>query len=95
MNIISKQNKWVLVGILAIIGGGAAFVFFDPLGLDLLGGKGRAAVVKPVAQPHVAAPAAKPGVAVPAAKPPAAAPKAAVAPAATPAPSIQPPLTVC
>lgn len=53
-----ERKQWILVGILVIVGGGAAFVFFDPLGLDLLGGK-QVAVVKPVAAPRVAAPAAR------------------------------------
>lgn len=73
-------KKLVSVGILVIIGG-AAFVYFDPLGLDLLGWKEGSAIMRPVAPPHVATPAAKPGVAAPAAQPHVAAPKATVAPA--------------
>ena len=66
----SGRKIWVFIGILVIIGS-AAFVFFDPLDLDLLGLKQTSVVVK-----HVpVSPAA-----VPAAKPPASAPKAAVAP---------------
>jgi hypothetical protein len=88
MSIMSGRKMWVLVGILVIIGG-AAFVYFDPLDLDLLGWEKDSVVVQPVApppasasaaKPGVAAPAAKPGVAAPAAQPPVAAPKAAVAP---------------
>jgi hypothetical protein len=95
MDFLSGQKKWVLVGIL-VIGGGAAFVFFDPLGLDLLGGKEGAADVKPVDQPHVAAPAAPPPAAAPKAAPaqanaPIAAPPAkAAAPASPPPPAATP-----
>jgi hypothetical protein len=81
MNIISRQKKWVLVGILVVIGGGAAFVYFDPLGLDLLGSKKSSAVVQPVAPPRVKAPAAQAT---------AAAPKAAVAPVQANAPVAAP-----
>lgn len=70
-------KKLVPVVILVVIGGGAAFVYFDPLDLDLLGWKKGSAVVRRVAPPHVAAPAAQP---------PVAAPKAASAPAQANAP---------
>ena len=69
MNITSIQKKWVLVGILVMIGGGAAFVFFDPLGLDLLGQKGAPAVAVPKAPPRAAAPKVQPHVAAPASAP--------------------------
>ena len=87
----SVQKTLLLVGILIIIGGGA-FVYFDPLDLDLLGLKQKPAAAKP-AIPHVAsskavapppqmkAPVAAPSPApAPAATPPVAAPKAAEAP---------------
>lgn len=77
-------KKLVLVGILVIIGV-AAFLYFDPLGLDLLGSKKGSAVVQPVAPPRVA---------VPAAQPPIAAPKAAVAPAQANAPAAPSPTAV-
>ncbi len=77
MNILSGQRKWVLVGILVIIGG-AAFVFLDPFDLDLLGSK----------PAHVAAqPAAKPSATVSVAKPPVAAPKAIATPTQAPMPA--------
>lgn len=79
MSIMSGQRIWVFVGILVILGG-AAFVFFDPLDLDLLGLKQGTVVVKHVAVSPTAASAAKPGVAAPAANPHAAATKAAIAP---------------
>jgi len=75
----------LLVGIL-VIAGGAAFAYFDPLELDLLGLKPGKVVVQPVAKPGAAVPAAGPGVAAPAAQAPAAVPK----PAAAPAPVIAP-----
>ncbi len=92
MSISSQQRTWILVGVLVIIGAGA-LVYFDPLGLNLLGEKPGTAVAKP-------APAAKPVVAKPAApKPPdtkligavaaqLAAPVAASAPEATPAAAV-------
>lgn len=69
----------VLVGIV-VIAGGAAFVYFDPLDLDLLGQKKSHTVAQPVATPKVAA----------APKPPAA---PANVPAPTPAPAS--PTQVC
>jgi hypothetical protein len=67
----------LLVGILVIIGG-AAFVYFDPLDLDLLGlGKGS---VPPVAPPRVAASKA----AVAPAQAPVATPSSASSPTVTP-----------
>ena len=47
----------VLVGILVIIGGGA-FVYFDPLDMNLLGLKQKSAVAQPAATPHAAPKAA-------------------------------------
>ncbi|MGA7748672.1 MAG: hypothetical protein WCA63_00850 [Gallionella sp.] len=70
----------VLIGILAIIGG-AAFVYFDPLELDLLGLKKGAAVAKPAVPPLVAAPSVQPT----------AAPKTAPVPAQSQAPVAAPP----
>jgi hypothetical protein len=92
---MNKRNL-VLVGIL-VIAGGAAFVYLDPLELDLLGLKKDTVAAKP-APPHVATqvkqPAKAPGspvqaqapIAPPAAKPVAAAPAvpAAQPPAAAP-----------
>lgn len=75
------SKKLVLVGILVIIGAGA-FVYLDPLGLDLLGLKQGHVVVQPAAKPGAVAPAAKPSVA---------APKPAVAPAQVIAPVAAPP----
>ncbi len=71
MSISSGQKKVAIIGAAVLLIAGAAFVFFDPLGLDLLGAKPGVDVVKPVATPRVAAPVAKP---------PAAAPKAAAMP---------------
>ena len=64
-----------LVGIV-VIAGGAAFVYFDPLGLDLLGSKKSTTVAQPVVPPRASA----------AAKPAIAGPKTAVAPAQANAP---------
>jgi hypothetical protein len=81
-NMSSVQKASLLVGILAIVGGGA-FVYFDPLDLNLLGLKQKSAVAQAVAPKHIA---------VPAAQPPAAAPKAAVPQAQTKATvAVQPP----
>jgi hypothetical protein len=57
-------KKLVLLGIL-VIAAGAAFVYFDPLNLDLLGLKQNTVVAKPAATPHVPAPMAKSPVIVP------------------------------
>jgi len=89
MSIMSGQRIWVFVGILVILGG-AAFVFFDPLDLDLLGLKQGTVVVKHVPVSPTAASAAKPGAATPAANPPAAATKAAIAPVQVNAPASPP-----
>ena len=51
-------KKLVLLGIL-VIAGGAAFVYFDPLDMNLLGMKKAAVVAKP-AMPHVVPKAASP-----------------------------------
>lgn len=75
----------VLVGIL-VIAGGAAFVYFDPLDLDLLGLKKETVVAKP-APARAATPAAhppKPPVTTAQAQAPAAPPAAIPAPAAAP-----------
>ena len=77
----SVQKASLLVGILAIAGGGA-FVYFDPLDLDLLGLKQKSAVAQPAAPKHIA---------VPAVQPPAAAPKTAVAQTQTKASAVPPP----
>ena len=85
MNFRLERKQWILVGILVVVGGGAAFVFFDPLGLDLLGGKPVAAAVKPVAAP-VPKPAVAPNAAsapVPVSAP-SAAPSQIVAPVSSP-----------
>jgi hypothetical protein len=71
MSITSVQKTSLLVGILAIAGVGA-FVYFDPLDLDLLGLKQKPAVLHPASPTHGA---------VPAAQPPAAALKPTVTPA--------------
>jgi hypothetical protein len=78
------SKKLLLVGILLIAAGGA-FVYLDPLDLDLLGLK-----QKPAAVPHVPTPVAKPAV-VPRAVVATAQTKASIAvpspaPAASPAP---------
>jgi hypothetical protein len=94
MSIRSRRKTWILAGVLVIIAG-AAFVYFDPLDMDLLGLNKSSVVVQPVAPPRAAGPAAKPTtappkpaiasaqakapVAAPAEKPPVAEPKAAVA----------------
>jgi hypothetical protein len=62
MSITSVQKTSLLVGILAIVGAGA-FVYFDPLNLDLLGLKQKPAVSHPSAPAHVVAPTVKPPVA--------------------------------
>jgi hypothetical protein len=66
----------LLVGVLVIVAAGA-FVYFDPMDLDLLGLKPEPAVVKAVVPVHPAAPVARP----------AAKPKPAVAAAPHPAPA--------
>ena len=68
MVITPVQKTALLVGVLIIVGG-AAFVYLDPLDLDLLGTKQSPVVVKPLAPPHVPAPAAKPATTKPAAAP--------------------------
>jgi hypothetical protein len=81
MSIILGQNKWVLVGVLAVIiaGGIGAYLFLYPQEEKV-----SHAVVAPKSPPHVAAPAIQP--------PPVAAPKAAVAPAQAIAPVATPPV---
>lgn len=76
MNITSGQKKLLLLGIL-VIAGGAAFVFFDPLGLGLLGQKKAPAVVAPKAPPRPVLPGVKSNVTAPASAPVASAPAAA------------------
>ena len=66
MSIMSGQKTWQLLGVLAIAGG-AAFVYFDPLGLDPLGLKSGGSAAKSAAAPN--------------GHPTPVAPKAAVAPA--------------
>ena len=83
MSISSKQKTWILFSILIIIGG-AAFVYFDPLELHLLGPEPTPVVVKPT-PPHVAAPAPKPPVPKPATPKPVAPKPVAAAVAAMPA----------
>lgn len=85
MSITSVQKTWALVGVLVIVGG-AAFVYFDPLDLDLLGLKKSAPVV---VQPAAPARAAAPKTAVapaPAKVPVAATPAVPVAAPPQPAP---------
>jgi len=96
MSITSVQKTSLLVVILIIVGAGA-FVYFDPLDLDLLSLKQKPAAAKP-AIPHVAssqavtpphpmeAPVAAPSpahIAVPAAQPPIASLNPAVTPTQT------------
>jgi len=60
MNITPQQKKTgILVGILLILGGGA-FVYLDPLDLDLLGLNPPPPVKKPVRKPPVKAPVKAP-----------------------------------
>jgi len=82
-----SMRIWILVGILII--GGAAFVYLDPLDLDLLGLKQGSPAAKPAAPQHAAAPAPKPDGNAPAPKPGVAAPAvpASVAPAKSSAPT--------
>ena len=77
-------KKLVLLGIL-VIAAGAAFVYFDPLDMNLLGMKQAAVVAKP-AVPHVVPKAASPAATpMPAATPSVGVPKmAAATPAKTP-----------
>ena len=72
------SKKLLLVGIL-VLAAGAAFVYFDPLELDLLGVKQKPAVAHVTAAPRV-----KPSVAVPSA-PSVIAPKAPSTQSSTPA----------
>jgi len=51
MSIMSGQKTWLLLGVLAIAGG-AAFVYFDPLGLDPLGLKSGDSAAKSAAAPN-------------------------------------------
>jgi len=84
----------VLVGIV-VIAGGAAFVYFDPMGLDLLGSKKSTTVAQPVVPPR-ASTAAKPAVAGPKAaqtNAPVAAAPAAPSPTAKPVVAPAPALT--
>ncbi|HSM99359.1 MAG TPA: hypothetical protein VLS47_10135 [Gallionella sp.] len=87
MSITSVQKTWILVGVL-VIAGGAAFVYFDPMDLDLLGLKTSAPVVVQPAAPARAAPkaAVAPVKAPVAAAPVASAPAAPVAAPPQPAP---------
>ena len=64
MSIMSGQKTWLLLGVLAIAGG-AAFLYFDPLGLDPLGLKSGDSAAKPAAAPngHATPAAAKTAVA--------------------------------
>ena len=62
MSIMSGQKTWLLLGVLAITGG-AAFVYFDPLGLDLLGLKSGGSAAKSAAAPNGHTAAAKAAVA--------------------------------
>jgi hypothetical protein len=80
MDITPQLKKGILAGILVIIAGGGAFVYFDPLGLNLLGLKAPPPVVQPVVRPHAVVPAAHPPAAASIA---ASAPVQAVAPAAS------------
>lgn len=86
MRISSGRKTLMLVGILVI--SGAAFVYFDPLGLDLLGLQQHAVVTKPAPAPHPAVPAVHP--LQPAAHPPIPAPQPAVVPAHVAASSVLP-----
>ncbi len=64
MSFSSVQKTSLLVGILAIIGAGA-FVYFDPLDLDLLGLKQKPVAAKSAAPKHVAASVQRPNPASP------------------------------
>jgi hypothetical protein len=83
-NMSSVQKTMLLVGILIIIGVGA-FVYFDPLDLDLLGLKQKPAAAKP-AIPHVVS--SKAVIPPPSTKAPVAAPS----PTPSPAPAATPPI---
>jgi hypothetical protein len=89
MDIMSGRKKWMLLSVLVIIGA-SAFVYFDPLDLNLLGQKVAPAVAMPKVPPRVTAPAAKPGTAVPSVQPPAAASKVSAAPAQASVPAAPP-----
>jgi hypothetical protein len=78
MNITPQQKKGIIAGILVVIVAGGAFVYFDPLELNLLGLKAPPAAAKKSAVP--------PRTAASVAHPPAAVPKAASAPVAVSAP---------
>lgn len=64
MSFSSVQKTSLLVGFLAIIGAGA-FVYFDPLDLDLLGLKQNSTVAKSAPPKHIAASAQRPTPAAP------------------------------
>ena len=74
------RNILLIVGFLIVIGG-AAFIYFDPLDMDILGLKPASPVVTSKAPPHVAARAAKP---------PVVQPQIAVAPVPVSAPAAAP-----
>jgi len=79
MDITPQQKTGILVGVLLIIGG-AAFVYFDPLDLDLLGLNEAPPVVQPATPSRAPAP-----------KAPVAAPKAAATPMQAAVPAVPPP----
>ena len=78
------SKKLLLVGIL-VLAAGVAFVYFDPLELDLLGVKQKPAVARITAAPHL-----KSSVAVPPA-PSVMVPKAPVTSTQSPTPAAKPP----
>jgi uncharacterized membrane protein len=78
------SKKLMLLGILVIAACGA-FVYLDPMDLDLLGLKQTSAVAKPAAKPHAPTPVAKPPVIMP---------KPAAVPTQTEAPAAVPPMTL-
>jgi hypothetical protein len=83
MGFSSVQKTSLLVGFLAIIGAGA-FVYFDPMDLDLLGLKQNPVAAKSAAPKHIAATAQRP---IPATPKSAVAPTQAKAPVAVPPPA--------
>jgi hypothetical protein len=84
------SKKLLLVGILLIAAGGA-FVYFDPLEMDLLGLKQKPVVAKPAAAPRVPTPVAKPAaVASKAPMAPTRAPVAVPSPVAVPKTAVAP-----
>jgi hypothetical protein len=89
MDIMSGWKKWILLAVVAVVGG-AVFVYFDPFNLDLLGHKVATVVAAPKVSPHVATPAAKPANSLPPAQQSSAASKAPVAAIQVPVSAVPP-----